>query len=318
MKTFQFLFCIIFLIYFSLPIRGQVNQVTITDLMTPVSPGFIISDQTPSSVNRPTNTKAFVASLLSLNNGGSLEAAPYWLINSKSRDRLSYKDYVKKISPVLQTFSISATSFKSDTGSFLSVGVRFFPIRIHKSELNDKIAEIESLLSVPPLSFDTTAINKARRELKEIDKRPKFVIEIAGALLGYAPTNGYEQLKRSRSGGWANISYKPKALSLTGLVRYINNKQQGSFSENSDILDLGFSLGGENRKKNLSLNAELLFRKDYLLAQENHRFVVVANYKVLEQLYVVGSIGKNFSKVDNIIALLGINIGLSTKDLKLF
>lgn len=316
MKNFFLFLLVTFFVSYCVSVKGQ----TITDIQTPVSPGFVLADQTPSSVNRPSNTKSLVASFLSLNRGGALEVAPYWIIRSSSRDKLTYEDYIKTKVPFLQTLSFSITSFKSDTGSYLSAGFRFVPLKIYgsitRTAISTKVATLVGLLSTIPL--DTAAISKARKELKEIDNRPILVVEIAAATLGYSPDNGYDRLNRSRTGIWANAAFKPSpSTNLIALIRYINNAQQERFSESSKMFDLGASFGIENKQKTFSLNAEYVYRNNYLTEVKSHRVVAVANYKFTDQIYFVGSFGKNFAKVDNIVALFGINFGLSSNTLKL-
>jgi hypothetical protein len=296
--------------------------VSLTDLQTPVSPGFVLADQTPSSINRPTNPRGFVASLLSLNSGGALEVTPYWIIRSQKRDTLSYTNYIKKVVPFWQTLSISATSFKSDTGSYISAGIKTTLIRVYSKKMikkvNSKVDTLEGLLGNLPIDLDTAAISKTKKELKELDKRPVFVVEIAGAILGYSPNNGYEQLNRSRLGGWANIAYKPHdQINIIGLIRYINNKFQKGFSEDANLFDTGLSFGFENKLQTLSVNSEYIHRNNFLTKTASHRLAIVANYKLTEQLYFVGSLGKNFDQVNNIIALFGINLGLSNSKAKI-
>lgn len=292
-------------------------QVSIADIQTPVSPGFILADQTPSSVNRPTDTKGFVGSLLSLNRGGAVEFAPYWLIRSKSRDNLSFTKMINtKILPLRQTFSISATSFRSDTGSYLSLGGKVQLFRVYGENTTTLVNDLINLLSVKPADLDLTKIEKLRDSLSRL--KPTFVVELASAWLGYTQQNSFEQLGKARTGIWANIAWRLHQMAnIILLGRYINNKSKGFLSQEAEYFDVGGSTGYESKNNRFSINAEYIYRNNKILKKSNYRLSAVANYKIADQLYVVGSFGKNFGDLNNIIALFGINVGIKNKALSL-
>ncbi|MBD0254481.1 MAG: hypothetical protein ICV83_02080 [Cytophagales bacterium] len=295
---------------------------SISDLQTPVSPGFVLADETPSSVNRPTNPRGLVASLLTLNRGGALEATPYWLLPIEQRKNLTFDKYTDNHFPVIQTFSLSATSLRSDTASYLSVGGRFHLVRFfNKTQVNSLRDSLIALLTPrlgpdgKPLPLDTRRIEEYRDSLGRV--RPTLLVEVAGAWLGYSPANTFDQIGNARNGIWANIAYKPvQTFNLIGLARYINDRTRENFSQEAEFLDLGVSVGYEDNK-NFTLNGEFVFRNNLLTDKGTHRLALVANYRIIEELYVVGSFGKNFGQVENLIALFGVNLGLSTKPIKL-
>jgi hypothetical protein len=299
------------------------KNVSISDLQTPVSPGLVLSDQTPSSVGRPTNPKALVASLLTLNKGGAIEFSPYWILPSKlikAREKLTYNDYLNTKVPIFQTLSISGATFKSDTGSYISAGGRVQLFRLFSKkakQVNDNLdAELDNLLSERPGSLDLSAIEKIRDSIATF--RPVFVIELAGAWLGSSKQNSFDNIARSRTGFWLTANLKPyQGLNITLLGRYIDNKTQTMFTGDSNFLDFGGSLGYESGNNNFSLNGEYVYRDNKLTKETNHRVAVVANYRINNQIYVVGSFGKNFGNVENLISLLGINVGLNNQPIDL-
>ena len=285
---------------------------SLSDLQTPVSPGFIIADQTPSSVNRPTNTKGLVASVLSLNSGGAIEFAPYWLIKSKSRRELDFEKYTSLRMPIIQTASVSATSLRSDSTLKLSVGLRMMPIRIYGGEISEKIEEIGKLLEADNL--DLKALEKARDDLRKI--KPVFLFEVAGAWLGTSRSGSFGELQTGRLGAWGNFCWRPiPGMNVIALVRYTNDSPVQEIVKSANLMDFGGSLGYEGNER-FTFNVEYVFRKDYLVEKNYHRIVGVANFKISDNFYAVGSFGKNFSHVQNITALFGINVGLSSESLK--
>src|ERR1043165_3466198 len=118
-----------------LPGRAQ-DTVSLDDLKTPVSPGFVLLGVEPASIERPSTPKGLATSLISaaglsgMKPNYALEAAPYWL---KSHPGLSFDDYYhpKSIADNFrQSFSISLATaetniqqFKAGTG--LGAGLKF-------------------------------------------------------------------------------------------------------------------------------------------------------------------------------------------------
>lgn len=297
------------------------GEVKLSDIKTPVSPGFVIADVTPSSIEKPSTPKGVVASLLSIKNGGSLEVSPYWIIKSKSRESLLYDTFIKRKFFFAKTLSFSISTFKSDTGSYLSVGARFRPISIFSNgqiaQITAKQGEIVAELSQLPANINLQKLERLTQELDDLDKQPLLSAEIAGALLGYSTNKSYEGLKTSRMGFWANICFIPPKTNLEVilLARYLKNRETANFTKEANLFDFGTSIGFEKDK--FSFHTEFVYRKDNFLQKDYHRIAAVLNYKLNDQIYFVGSIGKNFTNVNNIIALLGINFGLSKDQLKL-
>jgi hypothetical protein len=51
---------------------------------------------------------------------------------------------------------------------------------------------------------------------------------------------------------------------------------------------------------------------------EDNRIAVVGSYAFSDNMYITTTLGKNFSQVNNIIALAGINFGVSKTKIKAF
>jgi hypothetical protein len=292
---------------FSLNTFGQKSELKINDIQTPVSPGFILMDQAPASVDIPTNPKALVLSLLNLKNGGAIEISPYWLIK-KLTDELTFDAYIKNISPIAQTFSLSVATAKTDKDvTNVSAGFRFTPLRGYRKSLQQKV---DSLIIELANLANLARITTLRNEIIAEKQKPAFIVQIAGATAGQSKTNSFDDFTGNKNGIWANAKWNATDnFGLTILGRIIKNKNNLLATDNASFADLGFSLNYE--MNNFQLSGEGVFRKDNQLNSSSQRLVLVGNYRVKENIYIVGSFGKNFKKVDNIIALFGINIGLS-------
>ena len=82
--------------------KAQNNEVKLEDLKLPSSPAFILLDVAPTSIDRPTTTKAFSTSILNSineNNGipenYALDFAPYWFFKHKKLNAMNYWGFSK-------------------------------------------------------------------------------------------------------------------------------------------------------------------------------------------------------------------------------
>src|SRR3954464_13184446 len=94
-----------------------VDNITLNDLYIPDVPGFVLSDKAPSSVEKPVTPRAFGISLLNLWQGGAIDVTPYWL---QSKPSYTFDQWIDKKFTVVETFNVSAATFKTDTSSILS------------------------------------------------------------------------------------------------------------------------------------------------------------------------------------------------------
>jgi hypothetical protein len=285
---------------------------TISDLYVPDVPGFVLSDKAPTSVDKPSNPRAFGVSLLNLRNGGAVEVTPFWLVNNPN---YTFEKWTKNKFPLIETFNISAATFKTDTSSVLSVGFRSQILRIYsKSTLTDIFnvkKEIVKLITPrlgpddEPIELtyaDSLAAFKKLDELNEIKKKGFFAVELAAAIIGSSNNSSFKQLASDKSGIWANLRWSPLIvpLNITGVARYSwANNTSPKVGKDSSFLDFGLSLNYELRK--LSLAAEYVYRKDFSVNKNYARFAFVGNYALTENIILVTSFGKNFSNVEDMI-----------------
>ncbi|MCV9929744.1 porin family protein [Flavobacterium sp. LS1R49] len=141
--------------------KGQ-EVIKLKDLKTPNSPGFQILDIAPSSIERPTNPKAFAATLMSLTSNGSaipknfaMEFSPFWTFKSDSTSSIHKYLNIRKdkssknaiFSGILRKMSVSLVSTFSDStaGSllkntnYIAFGIRTNLITIRTKTQSDNI-----------------------------------------------------------------------------------------------------------------------------------------------------------------------------------
>lgn len=325
-NTILLLFCCIV----SIKVLSQSSEVkaSIADLYIPDVPGFILSDKAPTAVDRPSNPRAFGVSLLNLRDGGAMEVTPFLLTNKPT---YTFEKWLKNKAPVLETFNISAATFKTDSSSNLSVGFKTQLLRIFSKTTQDDILarkkEIVQLLIpkfgpddeiLPLTKEDSIAAFKKLAEIEKLKKTGYFSLEIAGAILGESDNNSFKNLSSSKSGVWVNLRWAPSMVKLnfTAVARYSwANNSTPKIGKDSSFFDAGLSLNYEQDKFNFS--AEYISRKDFSAKRNYDRFTFVSNYVLTENIVLVASLGKNFTKVNNIITAFGIKLAVARSKLSL-
>ena len=140
------LLSVVFAIFFHISgLLFSQNDVSFQALETPASPGFILLDQTPSAIERPTTPQGFGVSVLGLFSvsGGAMEVAPYWLTNHKN---LSAEDMYKKHGELIQNFAVSAAHVVDDSVGFVSFGVRTRLFQTYSQAQVEKLDSIKKTL----------------------------------------------------------------------------------------------------------------------------------------------------------------------------
>lgn len=138
------------------------------DLKTPNSPGFQIIDAAPSSIERPTNPKAFAVSIMSLTSNGTaipknfaMEFSPFWTFKSDSTSNIhKYLNIPKDkgsnvFSGIFRKMSVSlASTFNDSTAgsllkntNYIAFGVRTNLITIRTKTQAENISKALSKYS---------------------------------------------------------------------------------------------------------------------------------------------------------------------------
>ena len=297
------------------------NTIEFENLETPSSPGFILLDETPSSIEKPVTPQGLGLSLLGFQkNGGALEFAPFWLINHPN---MTAKKMNENKFPILTHFSISLAAVKSDSVGYVAGGIRTRVFQSYGSKISEKLNELEKQivieLSESPEDLDLEKIEKLRRDYVDLTSKPIVNIDFAAAIGGGSATNSFDDIALSRWAAWLSLNWRPQANNfyLTTLVRYINNEKYEDQLLEADLMDVGTRLNYDI--SNFSLSLEYLQRLNFTTDDfDGYRLAVIGSYKLSDAIYLTTTFGKNFSEVNNIIALAGVNFGFSKNKIKAF
>lgn len=296
--------------------QASLEEIEFDKLETPSSPGLILYDETTSSIEKPTTPQGLGISLLGLGqNGGALECAPYWLFDHPN---LTAKDmYMNKI-PILSHLAVSIAAARSDTLSFISGGIRtrfFQSYGEIANDLDSYKSQLEELL-VDPLQNEEKIDSLRKAYVKHI-QNPIFSIDLAAAIGGSSTINSYDSLNLNRWAIWLSFNWRPKGddFYITILTRYINREEYNKTNIKANLLDLGARLNYDISKVTVSL--EYIHRMNFTNETfDDYRLAIVGSYKIADNIFVTSTFGKNFSDMNNIIALAGLNFGFSQKKFK--
>lgn len=318
--TLLSLLIIITCLFSTNPIFAQstTDKITFQSLETPSSPGFILLDKAPSSIERPTTPQGFGINVLGLlqGTGGAMEFSPFWLMN---HPKITAEKMYKTKMPILYNFSISAATIKTDSSTYIAGGFR---TRLFQSYGSLKLAKLDSIkkkIELALADLDLAKIELLQKQYSEIIEKPIFTIDFAGALGGESNSNSFNNIGLNRWASWLSFNYRPKGddFYITALARYINNEKFEDYTIKADLLDAGTRLNYDISKFCVSL--EYLQRFNLTKnSGSDYRIAVVGSYAFSDNIYITTTFGKNFSEVNNIIALAGINFGISKSKVKAF
>ena len=303
--------------------QSTTDKITFQSLETPSSPGFILLDKTPSSIERPTTPQGFGVSVLGLlqGTGGAMEFAPFWLTN---HSKLTAEKMYKNHWPILYNFSVSAATIKTDSSRYLAGGLR---TRFYQSYNKITLVKLDSIREAIEIALadldrnnpDFSKIEELQKSYSELIAKPIFTIDFAGALGGGSNTNSFNDVSLNRWSTWLSLNWRPKGddFYITALARYINNEKFEDYTIKADLLDAGTRLNYDISKFCVSL--EYLQRFNLTKnSGSDYRIAVIGSYAFTDNIYITTTFGKNFSEVNNIIALAGINFGISKSKVKAF
>jgi hypothetical protein len=296
--------------------QASAKDLAFSKLETPTSPGLILFDETPSSIEKPTTPQGLGLNLLGLGqNGGALEFAPFWLVDHPN---FSAKDMYETKAPILSHLAVSIASVKTDTFSFISVGLRtrlFQYYGLSKNKLSNYQAQIIQALA----NSEWDKVDSLRRIYVELVEKPAFNIDLAAALGGSNTTNSFKDLDVNRWAIWISFNFRPKGddFYFTLLSRYINTENYEGNNIEADLIDIGARFNYDISKFTVSLEYvhRLNLTADIL---DDYRIAAIGSYQLAENIYLTSTFGKNFTDVNNIIALAGVNFGFSKKKVKAF
>ncbi len=317
-KNLLFLSLILFCIQ-NLYSQNANEPASFNSLQAPSSPGFILLDQTPSAIERPTTSQGFAISALNLFQGGALEISPFWL---KLHPNLVAGDLRQNNGLYARSLSISMATVNLDSGKYITAGLRSRLFQkystIQSANITSKLNQIVAELS-NGLNTNWENAQKLKNEYADLMLKPTFSLDLALAVAGNSKTMTANTVDISRAAAWLAFNWRPKGddFYVTLLTRYLNNVNFEAQSKNQQIGDFGCRI---NYDVNLfCISAEYLQRMNFTTANyATNRLAIVTSYQVMENLYFTGTFGKNYSGVNNLITMIGINLGHSNNKIKAF
>jgi len=314
-------FVMLFIFFFSFlsnhsNAQSSVNEIEYSSLETPASPGLILFDNTPSSIEKPTTPQGLSLGIISIGqSGGAIDFAPFWLVDHPNFT--AEKIYKNKV-PVLSHLTLSLASAQTDTANFISMGLR---TRFYQNygKIETKLDKIKSELELALAEKEINRIDSLKNEYSKLLSKPIFSIEFAGAIGSNEDPYSISEININRWAAWLNFNFRPNGdkFYFTILTRYINYE----FIENNtlyhDLVDLGSRLNYDFNK--LTISAEYIQRLNISSEIFNdYRIAAIFSYKFSDNLFLTTTFGKNFFEASEIIALAGINIGISNNKLNAF
>jgi hypothetical protein len=227
--------------------------------------------------------------------------------------------------PLLYNLSVSAATIKTDSSAYLAGGIRTRLLQIYSkariSKLDSIKTQLEDLLSDPMENMERIEDlkNQYVSIINEDIEKPILTVDLAAALGGGSISNSFHDLAIDRWAAWLSFNYRPKGndLYITALTRYINNDNYKNYTVKTDLFDLGTRFNYDIN--NFCVSLEYLQRMDFTNnVYSDFRVAVIGSYKISDNFFLTSSFGKNFSDVNNIIAMAGVNFGYSKSKIKAF
>lgn len=313
---FRLLLLLVLIGNFALPTSAQNSDITFEDLEMPSAPGFILYDETPEAIERPTTPQGLaVTGLNAFQTGGAFEFSPYWLVDHAN---FSASRVTQSKMPVLSQLSLSIAYINQDTVGHVGFGAktRLFQVygNAQKDSLNAILSEIPLILSARPEDIDTNRLFELKDRYSKLAKNPVLVFDLAAAYGGSSLTNSFSDLQSDKWGVWLSASFRPKGddFYVSGLLR-LGQSIATEVDTEEIVLDYGARLNYD--LNNLTISGEFLNRSYSNNTASNYqRYSLIGAYKITEGLFFTGSIGKNFEETNNLFVLGGVNFGFSRRE----
>lgn len=298
--------------------QNTINEIKFQNLETPSSPGLILLDNAPSSIERPTTPQGFGVSVLGFfqGTGGAMEFAPFWLT---THAKLTAEKMYKNKFPIFYNFSFSAATVKSDSSNYMAGGFRTRIFQTYGKSNIGKLDTIKAELEEALAELNLEKIKKLQSDYSNLISKPIFTIDVAAAVGAGSVTNSFNDLELNRWAAWISFNYSPKGndFYLTALTRYINNERFEEYTMTANLVDVGTRLNYDINKFCISL--EYLHRLTFTSKSNfDYRIAAIGSYQISENFFITSTFGKNFTDVNNIIAMAGVNFGFSKTKTKVF
>jgi hypothetical protein len=339
--------CVVILIFWCVVnIQAQDNRVKIEDLETPSSPGFILLDAAPASIESPTTAKAFGTSILNsiTQSGGipknyAVEFTPFWFTKPRAITfekfhgiRISDDGTVRNNIGYANQFGTVSFAILAGTGkdslpnkhTTTSLGYKHTFIRVN-SNLDDMV-DVKNQMYDVLRSFglgnidSTEAIRQVAMVVVRFERiaqrKPVFELEGAVAAAMLFNNEDYNSANFSRAGFWLTATLaktlnnnETNYVNGSICVRYLADHTQVDDASNfvyHHNMDIGGKFGFEIGK--FFVAAEALYRANLTDKTKNtYRLSGNLKYQVLDGLFLSTTFGRNFGETQNAMAFLGLN-----------
>jgi len=361
---------LLFIAVTSINVYSQTSDtINIKELDIPSSPAFMLLDRTPTIIDRPNSSKAFVIGILNsfdqstgLPTNYAVDLTPFWFFKHPTMSALKFAGYnVEKqkqnIFENIKRASISI-AYVTSTDSItlkplynIALGLRFNLISVRSKKDIDDINRmnlemvsflknsndrLDQFIGDPALKvtnptlyhtkvkefYEQDVVRKTHKEdtyQQILARKPVFAIDGAIAYNQFFIDNNYSDSHKGRYGAWLTLNLSKHLsknlndknyLNVYAIGRYLSNGtyRNGNTSQKMNFFDSGAKMELEFNK--LTFAYEYIYRINN--AMNSFRSNCSVRYKMTNQLYLNGAFGKNFGDSNNLIALLGLNWGLSS------
>jgi hypothetical protein len=306
------------------------DSTKVEDFKIPSTPGFSLLDLSPSTIQRPSSSKALALTLLNaagtsgvLPKDFALEVTPYWLIKLKNETFYKYSNIYdgkrhNTFSGILRKLSFSiSTHFNDSTQNFLpntnyvSFGLKTNLLTMwgrsetEKMEQNltryKNIARDVALIPglTPQQRVDSIFARQERIKTSIVNfskLRPLFQLDFAYAAANMFADNKYENRKFYKKAAWLNASFSVPV----NKGDYLHAILYGRLGDENILIDTVKNIF--NRNSMLDYGIKVEYEKDkFSLAFE----YIKRKYKDLGKLDGERAVGILQYKIDNNLMLFG-------------
>ena len=271
----------------------------------------------------------------------ALEVTPYWFLKLKNETFYKYSsvsdgEYNNYFTGILRKMSISLSTHFNDSGknflpktNYVSFGVRTNLITIWgRSQTKEMKTYLTAFKSIAGrvAAMDLSVQKKAdtldalqNEELKKIKRfgaiKPLFQVDVAYAHADMFAENKYDNRQFYKNAFWINAAFN-LPLKNSGYLYIIGYGRAGKENLLTDTakrffirdshVDIGVKLEYEQNK--FSVGFEHIQRTYSSKTQYNgKRTVLIVQYKIDNNLNLYCTYGKNFTELNNLFTLFGIN-----------
>lgn len=348
---------IILILFYGNHLYAQ-DSTKVEDFKIPSTPGFALLDLSPSTIQRPSSSKALALTLLNATGSGNtlpkdfaLEITPYWLVKLKDETFYKYsslpdEEHKNTFSGILRKLSFSISTHFNDSAknflpntNYVSFGLKTNLVTIWGRGETKKIEEYltvyknlkrdVALIGGLTVQQQADSLSARQDRIKTSitnfrNLRPLFQLDFAYAKADMFGDNKYENRKFYKRAAWLNAS-----LSIPiNKDDYLHAIFYGRYGEENVLVDTAnkifnrssafdYGIKVEYEKNKFSIAVEHINRKyKDITALDGQRTVGILQYKVDDNVTLFGTYGKNFSNLNNLITLLGVNWTFGSKNLQ--